>query len=736
MAVSKHDPFRWDMAFLSAMNPEEHRSVFTRPHAAVWGTLAGMEARCTESVHDRLSAAVRPDFLRCCLASRLLRDRREGTDDDPLLLWIREKLPDPASLGLPFSWEELTAWRWVRVPLALADPSLAGKGAVCHALLGIGPERGGMGLWPSWGDLVLTSDARQAVADAVSCAQSGEPAVGFFFWPQVAMPHPPGVISGPSIGLPVYLGFSSLRRNLPLPSILATGALVVDHDTGESRLHAITYAPQKYGLAKKAAFRAFIYPRGSHPEPSAEPVCELLVATCLRHAEILWHAYVPGHGQPLAEFLSYLDHPQTLIRNLAQLPESLLPLPVIVRERIRALLLQAPTIPRDVARGALGTLTNDLEDILNSESWNHDRITAILDTLDEQIVAMIGESISLKQAFRLSCLQVKRANHCGQIAACREWGERAFVLFEQMRQARETEGDGNRFLLLLYMIIGRLHNSFELNGLIPAEYAVEVARIRKKLEADYKRSKHQGHVSPVLGKFYGTMLQHHAFCGTRKDLTAAVRYSAKALEAFGEVAGRPLNKDCLRQYSYLVYLHLERNDLAQATRALCLYLKTETVDSLNLENLADDPHKPAVLARYLAQTGQKLPRYQEWAREQTQRIAFRHPWQLWLYNLGIIEDASDLKTSYWLSSLEVCRRKGSYLTLTIMALLPLAALHKHRLADEAVLRAGVEQAMRAVRHADIFQPHFARLLRHGDDWQTILDVVEADKAELFPFTYR
>jgi hypothetical protein len=740
----RYNPFDWSIDSLADKgHPERRTNVFERPHLGIWQDEKDIVS--AETILQQLSADNKTSFLRCCLASCLLASKPDPNITD----WLKNQIDSLSAFGLPFSWDDICQIKWVRVPVALADLSNNSSGGkIVYTLIGAGAANSAGKLWPEWGDVVLAEDARESITCVAACVSKHSAKDHLFFWPQINNTSVERGIRGASIGLPLYLASLSLVRDTSIPDILCTGALSIAPLSGNPTLTPVKSLTQKKTLAEQFVIRAFMFPQDSFPVPRASQTCEDLAAQCLKHAEDLWFSYVPEYGKYICAFLAMLDNPLLLLRNLSHIPDSLIPLSPYLHGRILDVLHGLFSGP--AAKGvidALNTLVNELRhEIDHKPNWNRAKFEAVLSLFDDRIISNIADSYSMRHAFNLSYVQLVKANHCGQISASRSWGDKAYVYYQKMREEGQTESDEELFLLLINSVLIVMHNAFEFTGRIPENFKKETEKARRKLESDYKKKKHDGHISKLLGKYYGTLVQHHSFCGGEKNLRTAEEYSSKARNAFGERVGSPPNDNCLRQYSYLICLYLELKDHVNAEKILCTYLKCNSIESIELDGFKEfeeNPFQPNSLARFLAQTGRKQAYFQQWAKELMRRpqtipnpIPNQHPWQLWLYNMGNIEDEMELKRDYWLQSFKYCDEYKQNLTINIMGLLPLAALHEHGLADSVYLEENTRKTVEVVSHPDIFQKHFKKLLSKGDDWEKVLKFVSKNKARLFPFTYR
>jgi len=230
--------------------------------------------------------------------------------------------------------------------------------------------------------------------------------------------------------------------------------------------------------------------------------------------------------------------------------------------------------------------------------------------------------------------------------------------------------------------------------------------------------------------------------------------------------------DWRRQFNYLLYGLLdpaetgksgEATRAAAADEALERYLdcNRRTLTEASLDRLGSFQH--AALARFLADRGEPLGAYVRWAERHLSDRPRRHPWQLWLYNVGRLLPAMEDQRQAWRLSLDQCRTAPA--TIRAMSLLPLAALRALRPAAEADLRRETVELLVWLPQSGLDRAHFAPLTAAlsgeamleqapatgaaltpaaadggGPSWMAAADAalarVAAEPARFFPFTYR
>ena len=214
----------------------------------------------------------------------------------------------------------------------------------------------------------------------------------------------------------------------------------------------------------------------------------------------------------------------------------------------------------------------------------------------------------------------------------------------------------------------------------------------------------------------GTLAQHFGFRGPAyQDLELTTEKSpTSTAHGGGEVV--EYRDDWRRQFNYLLYGLLdpaetgksgEATRAAAADEALERYLdcNRRTLTEASLDRLGSFQH--AALARFLADRGEPLGAYVRWAERHLSDRPRRHPWQLWLYNVGRLLPAMEDQRQAWRLSLDQCRTAPA--TIRAMSLLPLAALRALRPAAEADLLRETVELLVWLPRSGLDRAHFAPL---------------------------
>ena len=306
------------------------------------------------------------------------------------------------------------------------------------------------------------------------------------------------------------------------------------------------------------------------------------------------------------------------------------------------------------------------------------------------------------------------------------------------------------------------HNRFEFSPDLPDI----LEQILKFLQTEYQNQcNFDCTIHPVLGKLYGTLMQHYAFCGP-EHIRKSEAYSKKALAALGAKKDNENKADWMRQYSYLTYARLDAGNFSGASKSLAQYLEMTEADVLfsipSTDLINPAPHinyseKPgkrlsfvdklscwelALVCRFFAQVKDhpfRNPLYEQML-SLNYKIETCHPWQLYTYNLGRIAlDLGDEENARHLleKSRSICLSSTSGPTIRVMALLPLslmADLYEQTSNKEfcKIMDQSQKKVLEASRQLD--GNHFAFLQEMS--FENALVKVRENPGGVFPFSYR
>ncbi len=627
--------------------------------------------------------------------------------------WCADRI-DLAKLGMPFDWTLASSLPWTLVPLALAAPP-PGLGRITWCLLGILPATSDGPRTPTWWEQVTDGEAREAVSQVAEFLERAESA-RIVFWP-LLMTLESVQIRGPSLGLPLYLAGWGLKRSVRPEGILATGALDPD-----GRLRPVQYLETKARLAAREGFQALLAPASPAPFPEQPPGLELLMVRDLDEATCLFQGYAPGGGDRLLRQIRSVGDPDWLAAGAHLLGREAFRLPGTFDRYTAA--LDAILVNHTLTVSFLSTL----ERLVDTPDACLESLKEILEPLDVHRVLDLGARFPLA-GFRLAQIHLACANHCGHPQTARCW-------IDVSRRLEPSLGAYEEQLTLTAdhlsrSLIAERHNRYDFRASLPEDLEALLADLRA-LHAMRRRRSRTAVCAP-LGRLWGTLAQDAGFRGPT-GLDSVRERVESAQEAFGSGAVPEFREDWRRQFCYLVYAFLDADRSGDAGEALTAYLEAPLCDLEPLERLDRlDPYQHAALARYLADTGTAASWYVAWAQRQVDRPLRRHPWQLWAFNTGIIAEDRELRSRLWTLATECCLAQDP--TAQAMALLPLSAIWKERLAEEEWILSRTRRVLRLLRRDTLSRDHFRTLLDRRSEAE-VLEAVYAHRKRLFPFSYR
>jgi len=708
------------------------------PDASIW---PDDEQKLRQKLYEifntsSISEQIKTDFSQFLVASFLL-----SPSDKTIPMCIFDYIPDQSCVGVQFPLQEMKKWKWVRVPIPLAPLIPDASGTIVHALVGMISDFTSTDAYPELCNKFLDDTARGSVIDVFQYVKGANPSCSFFFFPVLITPTDGGrSICGASLGLPVYLGCLALLKGVASPrNIIATGKV-----TCGGKLENVDGLLEKISAAALRNIDAFIYPNISSNDPldSYKGVTTRIPVNTLELACLNWLGFTPGHGVELARFFNLVTTPILLAKNLISIPDFLIPLPENLKLDFRSKLQELPALNDISAFDALRTLQATVKTTTDQQNWPVTKIRTILELLDSDLIEQIAQKwvnaaafdeSGCGLAFDFALMHLIVANHCGEVPEANYWYQKANSYWEM------KSGIRNKSRLLLYvnsMIIAD-HNRFKFLPRIPGDILLEdienVIGLHEKRFAE-DREEDNTVISDELARYYGSMMQQYAFCGSRY-LPETLSYSQKAITAFAGTHDPTKIDSSRRQYCYQVYAYLDAALMDEAEDALLKYCGIESLEHINPETFREDYFQHAVLARFMADTGVKQQLYAEYIRENIDLVPLQHPIQLWLYNAGKIVDDIELKRRAWERSVKACFKYSNSVTIPVMALLPLSSLAHLKLYGEVELKPLAERAFKAIKHKDIYHPHFQKLLDIKNR-QKVLAEVYAEPAEYFPFSYR
>lgn len=716
------------------------------PDSSIWPENLQSFSNNLQEIYSSMviSNLAKSDF-RCLLAaSYLLSPTKQSIS--PILF---EHIPSPSGIGIPLTWQELERWQWRRIPIPTKNGA---SGSIFHAILGMSSNDKNEIFYPDWCKTKLDENSRRAVENVFQYVTANNPGKSFFFFP-VLSSRVDGQysVSGESLGLPVYLGCTALLKNIHPPSNIITTGIV----TSKGELAEVDGLSEKISAASLKKMAAFIYPNISKESLSGATIDPLqsydgdtvrVPVSTLEEALLNWLHFAPDHGSELRKFFTMVSSPVLLATNLVSIPSTLIPIPPNLKSEFKSRLLNLTEFNDAPAYDALRALHKSLKSIMD-KSGSPQKVRAILELVDDELIESIAHKWEYRAdfdysgcglAFDFALMRLVDANHNGEDVESTYWYKKANRYWEKKGGINKE----SRFMLYINNMISIEHNRYNFEAKIPGDILLEdINKVINRIETRYLEDKeeNQAVTSFELGCFYGTLMQHYAFCGT-EYLDIAIEYSEKAIFAFaGTHEQGPIDVHSRRQYCYQVYAYLDAKKWNSAEKALLIYLGPnidvfEHIDPLTFKS---DYWKQAVLARFMADTGKRLPNYETLLREfiTSTQPAKCHPVQLWLYNAGKVVEDNELKISAWKHSVAACFSNPKSVTIPIMALLPLSQIAQNHCHDESYLEENTLKAINAMKHEAISESHF-QPLTGLDNWKDVLTQLYENPARYFSFSYR
>lgn len=653
-----------------------------------------------------------PDLLQFIVIQMITQFLLEPERPPPWLPPLLKALPCSAPVLAPLAWEACSQGRWTTMPVLLTRD----RPFLRHIVVGCtkGPSPGP--LYPSWAQDLLDPEARKAIQYAAHAALALCPAPSdacLFCFP-LALPNGCVQFAGGSLGLPVALGFLEvLRQEKGTPGIAATGVIQSDGAVGSAGQMA-----QKLGLAKDKGFRLFLYP-AQNPSPVVTEGLEILPVSHLEEAWMASCLYQPGRISQFHLLKGMLQDPHTFVHNLENV--SCRCLDWAWRQGRTALVVQKVLSSPVFFEGLVQALKSCLD------GWDLERaefLGRLLEGMDLSSVA--GRSpLAL---FRWHTHNLALANHRGRVAEAREQARLAEPLLETARKSDLdacAEYHNHCFI--------HLHNRYSFVPRLTPPLQQTLAQLQARFSL---QRQHGCLVDPALGALYGSLAQNYAFSGP-EFLDKTRENVHKAREAFGNGEVVEQHPNVQRPLFYWTYACLDAGRFEEAETTLLqildldsrVYIK-ECTDTLS-------PWTHALLARFLADAWPvaRASGYTDQAQSnRTRWVQGKHPWQLWLYNVGrllVLEGNPTEAVLFFRQSLEQCLAAFNGPTIRVMALLPLSRLLSLGESGET-LALDAKKAMHAARelHPAFFAPVLAQ-----EPLQALEEVARRPE-RFFPFAYR
>lgn len=514
-------------------------------------------------------------------------------------------------------------------------------------------------------------------------------------------------VDGPSFGLPVFLALGCAAAGLETPELLATGRIEARDGQPTGRIGRVDGVAVKARLAGGGCLLAPKEGFAARDMPS-----EALPVGTAVEAWNFWQGCAQGAHPRILNELRATDQIGRFLSLLRTCSAPELDHAMKKPHRIRASIWRHPD-------EALPELRQLIKHINQPGVATGGHVGAVLRTLiPAQDIHKAAEAGHPKTAWHLCMLHIRALNHSGDPG-------KAQNLLECSRAWERDLGaeDGpDEFIGHTLTIVGLQHNRYAF-GEDPERMCPW--QVTDMIEAAEKRLRRGQADNKPLGDWYGTLGQHHAYAG---NFDRARDYLDKARLCFTSPADEKQN------LSYRFFLSLQAQDREMAETLLAALLPEGIAAALAtsgpwklfpalrfLRDIGHEGHGEALHA-----LGEDLLR---------QPLQVKHPWQLVLYNLGLLTDEAALQAALLRASARICGHRKTGPTVRVMALLPLAALRRLGLPMPGNARDRVEAIRRLIPAAGLDTAHFAPILT-ASSWQAALDATTRHEARLFPFNYR
>ena len=613
---------------------------------------------------------------------------------------------------------------WYSVPMILTG---SGRACVCHMILGKTASPGFPDLMPAWALPLFDPAALAAVRTAARAARDLCGTPGDFRLVCYPLTQPPasGPGAGPprfqgsSLGLPLALGFAALLNgHSPPPSVAATGRI-----TKQGDIFAVGRLDVKKSGLETLRFKALIHPSdGSGFCPSGPLTC--LPVSTLSQAYALFSLYAPESTQNLMLLSACLEDPEVLAKNIGSLPCAWLEW--IVRHGL--------------ARTAIESLTDDpllfaaCTDIFLQKTGAFDtsHARAVQALVPEQAIQEHTRTVPLS-VFKWCTASLALANHCGDVETAEHWEATGQSLCDKIfGMDPDLVAD-----FYNHALVAR-HNRYHFSPQLPKT----LIRLLSFLETLYGPKCEFGCPTyPVLGRLYGTLMQHSAFCGP-EYLDQTLAFFHKAVQALGQDRVIEFREEWRRQYNYLTYALLDAGDRAGASQSLLAYFDCARMDDLaDLICTPDIPFTPwqtALAARYFAENAPHpdLDRiFNPLLQKFQSDPGSAHPRQLTAFNLGrtaLALGQASRAVSLLHQSMDLCFSSDAGPTIRVMALLPISFLQDSALPPPQQIHTWEQTIRSAASRLDT--SHFSQVL--NTPLMEIRSRIRQTPAVWFPFNYR
>ena len=598
--------------------------------------------------------------------------------------------------------ETLLAADWISFPIPVTQGT-SSKLLTCFA-----------GFLPGKNDSIIQSSphidksSREAILTALQLQNNSESFHNgtLFFWTLADSNAPP--LRGKSSGLATALALHLLKQNRPWPNnFYATGTL-----SEQGYIETVSHIARKQQVLNMK-YEVFIIPRA---QQTFQPDPRCIAAENLKEAVLILELFMSRQNNITVSLcLLAAKDPNTLLKQFDQLPDQFFTL------------FELTDILKELRRNPekyLGLLAACLRK--NSYRIQHSHFLDSL-PLPEEIIKLDEEHI-------LDCInyclgQLACWNHLGAPGQSAKWSKCILDISASSTQKKRSQFSNNDF-------VRERFNRFDFRPDPPT-------RFTNQLKYEKELHEFQQEDSWQLGAMYGTLAQNYGFCGPAfsKNLKNAAQNACSAF-------GRTYKREQTRIYSYLIYGLLDSRQWMEAQAILPTYLML----SKNITNIWPDNFVQTeqnrhqynfqfcLLCRFLAdmvehrQISTNPDNFTRSIPRTLQKTS--HPWQFTAVNLARLclhSKQRDQARKLLQHSISICTPHGD--TMHALALLPLAILHHHGLAEKTDLQLARKIINRIQTRKTLDQSHFHPLFNHSSGEKILIKTMKF-KEELFPFSYR
>lgn len=614
------------------------------------------------------------------------------------------------------SWFTCVSGHWLAVPVFLVHEPVCLR----YFIVGLVCASSEIALWPDWAERLMDESTKEGIISAKKACcnlHSVKDTRKLIVYP-LTIDNQMTQFREASLALPIALGFMALLSGEPMSDELAaTGS--VRQDGAVARVSSLD---GKITHARNKGFRIFLLP-ADNQRAFEDGAMTLVPIDDVQQAWMFAKLYTPGWAAELPLMKSMLNDPVSFISNCHRVPIKWL-------EWTRKNGMSCET-------GKLISKSPDLFDpfverlgfcVENGDISRGESLAKLVDPVSVSRF-MNGASLSL---FKWYTLNLSMANHRGDFPTAVTWQKKALAMVNKasVRDAELFASFYNHRFICLH------HNRYDFSPELPPF----LQKILNALEAQYASQCEmvKNATNETLGALYGSIAQNYGFCGP-KYLDKTRAYCNFARKVYGGGSSRRLKHHWRRPLNYLVYAELDAGCLDEAETSLLAYLEMAGWQNFNMHISGFSQWQHAALARFFEASGERAEtaKFEKWALENKARLVeSKHPWQLWLNNLGRISyglgNEQDARV-FFSESLALCLSERLGPTVHVMGLLPLSGLQR----ISAVAGLDVEAVEKRIRaSAKNLNPGHFRSLLEEPDLTVVLDVLWGQPEVLFPFTYR